>query len=274
MRYMPSAQQVSRMSTDELRSTFLIEDLFQPDRVVLHAVDLDRVIVGSVVPVKGRVALSAPEAIAAEYFAERREIGILNIGGAGSVTVDGKTYELNTRDALYVGRGSKDIVFESDAASAPARCYIVSYPAHTSHPTELISASDANPTVLGAPENANQRTLSKYFHPDALPTAQLVMGVTQLHTGSVWNTMPAHTHQRRTEVYLYFDLPDDAVVFHMMGAPDETRSLVVRNGQVALSPSWSIHAGVGTASYSFCWAMGGENQAFSDMQGVAMKDLY
>lgn len=273
MRYMPSAQQVSRMNTDELRSTFLIEDLFQPDKLVLHAIDLDRVIIGSAVPVKGRMALVAPEAIAADYFAERREIGILNIGEGGSVTVDGRTYKLNSRDALYVGRGSRDVVFESDSADAPARFYIVSYPAHTTHPTRQITASDANPTVLGAQANANQRTLSKYFHPDALPTAQLVMGVTQLHTGSVWNTMPAHTHQRRTEVYLYFDLPDDAVVFHMMGAPGETRSLVVRNGQVALSPSWSIHAGVGTASYSFCWAMGGENQVFSDMQSVGMKDL-
>jgi len=261
------------MTTDELRAAFLIEDLFRPDEVVLHPVDLDRVIIGSAVPTKKTLPLSAPEAIGADYFAERREIGILNIGGAGKVTVDGKAFELNTRDALYVGRGSREVVFESAAASRPARYYIVSYPAHAAHPTRLITSSDANPTLLGAQENANQRTLSKYFHADALPTAQLVMGVTQLHTGSVWNTMPPHTHQRRTEVYLYFDLPENAVVFHMMGAPDATRSLVVRDGQVALSPSWSIHAGCGTASYSFCWAMGGENQVFSDMQAVPMSSL-
>ncbi len=270
MRYMPSAQQLKGMSTAELRATFLIEDLFQPGKMILHAIDLDRVIVGSAVPAEGPLSLGVPEAIAAEYFTERRELGVLNIGGAGRVTVDDKAYELAPRDALYVGRGSRTVVFESVQAKQPAQYYVVSYPAHTTHPAKLISAGAAHPTVLGTQENANLRTLSKYFYPDALPTAQLVMGVTKLHTGSVWNTMPAHTHQRRTEVYLYFDLPEDAVVFHMMGEPRETRSLVVRNGQVALSPSWSIHAGCGTASYSFCWAMGGENQVFSDMQGVDM----
>lgn len=273
MRYMPSAQQVSRMTTEELRATFLVDDLFVPGQVVLHAIDLDRVIIGSAVPAKQPLSLGAPEAIAAEYFAERREIGILNIGGPGRVQVDGTAHELNTRDALYVGRGSREVVFESDDDARPARYYIVSYPAHAAHPTKRVTAQDANPAVLGGQPTANERTLAKYFHPDAMPTAQLVMGVTRLHEGNVWNTMPPHTHQRRTEVYLYFDLPEDAVVFHMMGEPTETRNLVVRSGQVVLSPSWSIHAGCGTASYSFCWAMGGENQVFSDMQGVAMKDL-
>lgn len=273
MRYMPGAEQVSRMTTDELRTTFLIDDLFVADEVVLHAIDLDRVIIGSAVPAKKPLSLGAPEAIAAEYFAERRELGILNIGGRGRVHVDGAAHELNTRDALYVGRGSREVLFESDDAAQPARFYIVSYPAHAAHPTRRISAQEANPTVLGAQPTANERTLSKYFYPDAMPTAQLVMGVTQLHEGNVWNTMPPHTHQRRTEVYLYFDLADEAVVFHMMGEPAQTRNIIVRNGQVVLSPSWSIHAGCGTANYSFCWAMGGENQVFSDMQGVAMKDL-
>ena len=273
MRYMPGAAQVGRMTTDELRAAFLIEDLFVRDALKLHAVDLDRVIVGSAVPATKAIALGAPEAIAAEYFTERRELGVLNIGGAGTVSVDGKDYTLNARDALYIGRGSKSVSFASDDAAAPAMYYLVSYPAHAAQPTRLITAQDANPTVLGAQANANQRTLSKYFHPDAMPTAQLVMGVTQLHTGSVWNTMPAHTHQRRTEVYLYFDIADDGVVFHMMGEPNATRNIVVRNGQVVLSPSWSIHAGCGTTSYSFCWAMGGENQVFSDMQAVAMGDL-
>ncbi|HUP89804.1 MAG TPA: 5-dehydro-4-deoxy-D-glucuronate isomerase [Longimicrobiales bacterium] len=273
MRYMPGPDAIGRMNTAELRETFLIEDLFQPDAVVLHAVDLDRVIVGSAVPVKGALSLGAPEAIAAEYFTERREIGVLNIGGAGTVTVDGQKFALASRDTLYVGRGSKDVGFASDDVANPARYYLVSYPAHANHPTKRITEKEANPTELGAQETANKRTLSKYFHPDAMPTAQLVMGVTSMHTGSVWNTMPPHTHQRRTEVYLYFDLPEDAVVFHMMGSPEETRSLIVRNGQVALSPSWSIHAGCGTASYSFCWAMGGENQVFSDMQGVDMRNI-
>lgn len=261
------------MNTEELRGAFLIENLFRPDVVTLHAVDLDRVIVGSVVPTKQPLELGAPEAIAADYFTERRELGVLNIGAAGRVIVDSTSYELGNRDCLYIGRNSKAITFESADARDPAKFYLVSYPAHAAHPTKRITATEANPTILGAQETANQRTLAKYFHPDAMPTAQLVMGVTQLHTGNVWNTMPPHTHQRRTEIYLYFDVPEDAVVFHMMGEPTETRNLVVRNGQVVLSPAWSIHAGCGTASYSFCWAMGGENQVFSDMQGVAMRSL-
>ena len=273
MRYMPSVDQVGRMSTHELRASFLIEDLFGLGEVTLHAIDLDRVIVGSAVPDEDTLVLGTPEAIAAEYFAERRELGILNVGGNGRIRVDESSYELGPRDALYVGRGNRSISFESDDVTQPARFYIVSYPAHAVFPTKRIAAAEANPTELGTPENANQRVLSKYFHPAAMPTAQLVMGVTRMQTGSVWNTMPPHTHQRRTEVYLYFDLPEDAIVFHMMGQPNETRSLVVRNGQVALSPSWSIHAGCGTSSYSFCWAMGGENQEFSDMQGVDMRAI-
>lgn len=261
------------MTTAELRANFLIDDLFAAGQVKLHAVDLDRVILGGAVPMTEALSLGAPEAIGAEYFAERREIGVLNIGGAGRVTVDGTSHQLEARDALYIGRGSRDVSFASDDDHKPARFYIVSYPSHASYPTKLITATQANPTVLGAQPTANLRTLAKYFHPDAMPTSQLVMGVTQLHEGNVWNTMPPHTHQRRTEVYLYFDLPDDAVVFHMMGRPSETRALVVRSGEVVLSPSWSIHAGCGTSSYSFCWAMGGENQVFADMQGVAMQDL-
>ena len=270
---MPSAEQVTRMSTDELRSSFLIDDLFGADQLTLHAIDLDRVIVGSAVPATKQLQLVTPSAIVAEYFTERREIGVLNIGGAGRVQVEGKEYALASRDGLYIGRGNRDVTFESDDPGSPARFFLVSYPAHAAFPTRHASTADASAAELGAQASANQRTLAKYFHPAAGPTAQLVMGVTSMHTGSVWNTMPPHTHQRRTEVYLYFDLPDDAVVFHMMGRPQETRSLVVRNGQVALSPSWSIHAGCGTASYRFCWAMGGENQEFSDMQGVDMKEL-
>ena len=273
MRYVPSADQVARMSTDELRSAFLIDDLFRADQLTLHVIDLDRVIIGGAVPAAGPIQLQAPAAIAASYFTERRELGVLNIGGNGRVTVDGNAFTLPARDGLYIGRGARDVTFESADAKQPARFYLVSYPAHAAFPTHHTAAAQAEAAELGAQANANQRTLAKYFHPGTNPTAQLVMGVTSLHTGSVWNTMPPHTHERRTEVYLYFDLPDDAVVFHMMGRPDETRSLIVRNGQAVLSPSWSIHAGCGTASYRFCWAMGGENQDFSDMQGVAMKEL-
>jgi 4-deoxy-L-threo-5-hexosulose-uronate ketol-isomerase len=270
MRYMPGPQQVSRMTTAELRENFLIENLFTPGEITMYAIDLDRVLVGGAVPLQKPVELTAPPAIAAEYFTERRELGVLNIGASGSVTVDGEKYALNKLDMVYVGRGARSVVFSSDDARQPARFYLVSYPAHASHPTRKITAADAESAELGTSENANRRKLSKYIHPAAMPSAQLVMGVTELHTGSVWNTMPPHTHQRRTEIYLYFDIPESAVVFHLLGAPGETRNLVVRDGQVALSPSWSIHAGCGTSNYRFCWAMGGENQVFSDMQGVDM----
>jgi 4-deoxy-L-threo-5-hexosulose-uronate ketol-isomerase len=273
MRYLPRPEEIRRMSTDELRAAFLIEDIFKADEIVLHALDLDRTVVGGAVPVQRSLTLEPPPALAATYFTERREIGVLNIGGPGIVRTDGQCHELNKRDALYIGRGTRDVAFESNDSGSPARFYIISYPAHAEHPTTRLPYEAANPTDLGAQETANRRRLSKYFHPDGVRTAQLVMGVTELQTGSVWNTMPPHTHQRRTEVYLYFDIPEDAVVFHFLGEPKETRSIVVRDGQVALSPSWSIHAGCGTTNYSFCWAMGGENQAFADMQGVNLKQI-
>ena len=261
------------MDTAELRERFLVDGLFQPGRVTLRFVDLDRVVLGGAVPAEGPLRLEAPAALAAEYFCERREIGVLNVGGDGSLTVDGEGYALAFRDALYVGRGAREVVFASEDAARPARFYLVSYPAHAAHPTTRVARDDAEATELGTVAQANRRTLRKYFHPAALPTAQLVMGVTELHEGSVWNTMPAHTHARRSEVYLYFAVQDDAVVVHLLGDPGETRHVVVRNEQVALSPGWSVHSGCGTAAYSFCWAMGGENQDFADMQPVAMADL-
>jgi 4-deoxy-L-threo-5-hexosulose-uronate ketol-isomerase len=273
MRYAPGPQQLKRMSTEELRTNFLIERVFVPGEINLHVLDLDRVIVGGAMPLQSPLELSAPPAIAEEFFNARRELGILNIGGSGAVTADSETHQLGKLDMLYVGRGTRSIRFSSDAAQQPARFYLVSYPAHAVQPNRVIRAADAQAAELGTTENANRRRLAKYIHPDALPTAQLVMGVTELHSGSVWNTMPPHTHQRRTEIYLYFDIPQDAVVFHLLGEPNETRNLVVRDAQVALSPSWSIHAGCGTASYRFCWAMGGENQVFSDMQAVSMDTL-
>ena len=273
MKYAPAPQQVQRMTTDELRENFLIERVFEPGEINLHVLDLDRVILGGAMPTQTPLELAAPPAIAEEFFNARRELGILNVGGAGTVTIDGEKNALNKLDMVYAGRGARSISFASEDAKRPARFYLVSYPAHAAHPLRVIRAADAQAAELGTQESANRRKLAKYIHPDAGPSSQLVMGVTELHSGSVWNTMPPHTHQRRTEVYLYFDIPDDAVVFHFLGQPNGTRNLVVRDGQVALSPSWSIHAGCGTSSYKFCWAMGGENQVFSDMQAVTMDTL-
>lgn len=261
------------MDTDELRERFLLRELFRPGEATLRFVDLDRVVVGGIVPTGGEIRLEAPPEMAAELFLERREAGVLNVGGPGRVTVDGTEHAMANRDGLYVGRGSREVAFHSDDPSAPARFYLVSYPAHAGFPTAHVARDRAQVTELGTQEQANRRRLYKYFHPEGVPTAQLVMGITELLEGSVWNTMPAHTHARRTEVYLYFDVAEDAVVFHMMGEPGQTRHLVVRDGEVALSPGWSIHSGCGTRAYTFCWAMGGENQVFADMQGVPMQEL-
>ena len=273
MRHLPSPPQLQAMSTEQLRAAFLVEDLFIPDEVILRAVDLDRVILGGAVPISGQLPLPAPAIMAAEYFAERRELGVLNIGGPGTVRAAGESYPLAKDDTLYIGRGSRDVSFASDAPSRPAYFYLVSYPAHAQHATARVTRAEADSEELGSADRANLRWLSRYIHPGGVQSAQLVMGVTTMRTGSVWNTMPPHTHLRRTEVYLYYDLPDDAVAFHFLGEPTETRNLVVRNRQAALSPGWSIHAGCGTASYSFCWAMGGENQVFADMQSVRMGAL-
>jgi 4-deoxy-L-threo-5-hexosulose-uronate ketol-isomerase len=273
MHYLPDPAGARRMDTAELRDRFLVGGLFQPGRVTLRFVEMDRVVLGGAVPLDAPLALEAPPAMAASSFAERREVGILNVGGAGSVTVDGARYPMAFRDGLYVGRGSVEVAFASDDAGAPARFYLVSYPAHAAHPTAHVPHGAAQAAELGTAAQANRRVLRRYFHPEGVPTAQLVMGVTEMHEGSVWNTMPAHTHARRSEVYLYFGLPADAVVLHLMGEPGETRHLVVRDGEAALSPGWSVHSGCGTRSYAFCWAMGGENQAFADMQGVPMDAL-
>jgi len=273
MRYLPSPEHAARLGTDELRASFLLTGLFVPGKLRVELVDLDRVAIGGAVPLATPLELRAPEAFLASSFTARREVGILNIGGAGSVTVNDAVHPLNPRDMLYVGRGDNAISLASADASAPARFYLVSYPAHVSHPLRLVRAGEADSAELGDAKTANRRRLARYIHVNGAPSAQLVMGVTALHEGSVWNTMPCHTHQRRTEVYLYFDLPADGVVFHMMGTPGETRHLVVRDGDVALSPAWSVHAGCGTTNYAFCWAMGGENQDFADMQPVSMTDL-
>jgi 4-deoxy-L-threo-5-hexosulose-uronate ketol-isomerase len=271
--HLPDAHRARSLSTDELRSSFLVQGLFTPGAIALRHLDLDRVVLGGAVPLVAPLTLDAPASMAAEYFAERRELGILNVGASGAITVDAKPYAMNKRDVLYVGRGSKSIVLESDDATRPARFYIVSYPAHASHPTTHIDGAAVTATDLGSTERANCRRLSKYIHPAGVQSAQLVMGVTELLPGSVWNTMPSHTHSRRSEVYFYFDLPNDAVVMHLIGEPTETRHLIVRDQDVVLSPPWSVHSGCGTSNYAFCWAMGGENQDFADMQAVDMGEI-
>ena len=273
MRHLPTPEQTARLTPDELRTHFLVSGLFVPGETRFEMVDLDRVALGGVVPLDAPIPLVAPEAFRATSFTERRELGILNVGGAGAVSVDGTTPPLARRDMLYVGRGAHDISFASVDVASPARYFLVSYPAHAEYPTTRIGADEADASELGTQERANRRRLARYIHVNGVRSAQLVMGVTAMHEGSVWNTMPPHTHVRRTEVYLYFDLPTDGVVFHMMGTPDATQHIVVRDGEVALSPSWSIHAGCGTTNYTFCWAMGGENQEFADMQGFDMTTL-
>lgn len=273
MHHLADAQRTKQLNTDELRSSFLVDGLFKLGEITLRHIDLDRVVLGGAVPLGDPLRLEAPPSLAASYFTERREIGILNIAARGTIVVDGQRYAMDCQDVLYVGRGAKDVSFESDDAARPARFYIVSYPAHASHPTTRVGRSAAAATDLGTPEGANQRRLAKYIHAGGAQSAQLVMGVTELKPGSVWNTMPSHTHSRRTEVYLYFNVPHDAIVVHVMGEPTETRHLIVRDEEVVLSPAWSVHSGCGTSNYAFCWAMGGENQDFTDMQPVAMKEL-
>lgn len=270
---MPGKAETSRFNTAELRSAFLQTDLFAAGELRLTYTDLDRAIVGAAVPTTKALDLPAGEQLKAEYFCQRREVGVLNIGGKGSITVDGTKYDLNKLDVLYIGRGSKKITFASDSASEPAAFYIVSYPAHTAYPTTLNTPAQANRLALGSKTDANERTIFQFIHEKGIKSCQLVMGFTELAPGSIWNTMPSHTHDRRSEVYCYFDIPKGHAVLHMMGQPTETRPLWVNNKDVILSPSWSIHSGAGTNAYRFCWAMGGENQRFDDMDKIEIPDL-
>ncbi len=267
------SQRYAKMSAAELRAGFLLDSLFSHENIHLYWCDLDRAIVGGAAPTGRPLQLLTPEAMRSDFFLQRRELGVLNIGCAGSITVDGNHYDLSNGDALYIGLGCKSVTFSSAAAKDPAKYYLLSYPAHAKFPTSFIRRDAVTPMDLGSPAGSNQRRLYKYIHPDGVKSCQLVMGVTRLDPGSVWNTMPPHTHLRRSEIYLYFDLPSDARVIHLMGRPDETRHLMVADGEVVLSPPWSIHAGAGTSAYSFCWGMGGENQVFTDMDGVAIAEL-
>lgn len=261
------------LDTDELREHFLIEDLFTSDAPKLVYTFYDRLIVGGVKPTSPVELHVDPSIIGAEYMLERREMGVINIGGPGSITAAGKNIDMASRDGLYIGKGNREIVFSSNDVQNPARYYILCAPAHTEYPIEKITFADAEPLELGEMENSNKRTIRKYIHPDGVKSCQLVMGITTLETGSIWNTMPPHSHQRRMEAYLYFDMKEDNLVFHFMGEASQTRHLVVREGQAALSPSWSIHAGAGTGSYTFIWGMAGENQAFTDMDHIPISEI-
>jgi 4-deoxy-L-threo-5-hexosulose-uronate ketol-isomerase len=259
--------------TEDLRDSYLLEGLFQTGELSLTYTDLDRAIIGSAVPTSEALVLEAGDQLRADYFCERRELGIINLGEAGSVTVDGTDYAMGKCECLYVGRGSKAISFVSAQSEQPAQFYLLSYPAHASYPTAHAKLEDANKLELGSKAEANERHLYQYIHENGITSCQLVMGFTVLQPGSVWNTMPPHTHDRRSEVYCYFDVAEGHRIAHFMGEPQETRALWMGEKDIALSPSWSIHSGVGTGSYSFVWGMGGENQRFDDMDGFPISEL-
>jgi 4-deoxy-L-threo-5-hexosulose-uronate ketol-isomerase len=271
LHYFPSPAAANTLGTEPLRESFLISGLFQPGQITAHYTDLDRMIVGAAVPGTTPLALPSAKETGTAFFLERREIGILNVGATGGVRVGANRYALNNLECLYIGRGEKDVTFEN-GPSGQAQFYFISTPAHAKYPTVLATRAQAEVEELGDAVSANRRRICRYIHVKGIKSCQLVMGFTEFEPGSVWNTMPPHTHSRRTEIYLYFDLGAQIVV-HLMGEPKATRHLVVRDREVALSPAWSIHAGVGTGSYRFCWAMGGDNQVFHDMDAAPIAEL-
>jgi 4-deoxy-L-threo-5-hexosulose-uronate ketol-isomerase len=272
---MADAVRYPRMTTAELRETFLLEGSFVPGAVTLAYVDLDRAVIGGAVPTDKPLVLETYPELRSEFFCERRELGVLNVGGKGTVAVEGVAFPLGKLDVLYVGRGSKAVTFASADAGTPAAFYLLSYPAHAEHPTKSVTFAElqGGAVHLGSEETCNKRSIYKAIFLDGIRSCQLVMGFTLLAPGSNWNTMPPHTHMRRSEVYFYFDVAEDQRVVHMMGPADETRHLVMSDKDVVVSPGWSIHAGVGTKSYGFCWGMGGENQKYDDMDALAIADL-
>jgi len=273
MRYSNHPTDVKHYTTDQLREHFLIESLFVADEVNLTYSHNDRIIAGGITPVKETLTLVGGKEMGADTFFERREGGVINIGGKGTVILDGEAYPLEKQDGLYIGKGVKEILFKSEDELNPAKFYLNSCPAHKTYPNKFIGLADANKVHLGDALTSNKRTINQYIVPGVVESCQLVMGMTILEPGSTWNTMPCHTHERRMEVYLYFDMAADTRVMHFMGQPQETRHLVVANEQAIISPSWSIHSGVGTSSYTFIWGMCGENMVFDDMDFVDMKDL-
>ncbi len=284
LRTAASPRDVKTYDTERLREEFLIQNLFVPGEIKLVYSHIDRIITGAAVPT-APIKLTAGDELRAQYFCERRELGVINIGAPGVISVDGKKYEVGHKDGMYIGLGSKDIVFESKDASDPAKFYLNSAPAHKAYPTKLIKLEgtsdsddvviikDENKVELGCLEESNHRVINKYILPGQVESCQLVMGMTALKPGSVWNTMPCHTHDRRMEVYLYFEIPEDAFVVHYMGEPTQTRHIIMHNEEAVISPSWSIHAGSGSRNYTFIWGMVGENQVFTDMDDVRNQDL-
>ena len=268
LRHSTNPAQIRTFDTAALRANYLVDDLFVDDEFRATYTHEDRIVLGGARPVTAPILLGSFDELRTDTFFENREAGIINVGGAGSVSVDGTAYELATGSCLYIGRGVVDVVFTSTHAAAPASFYLFSATAHTAYPTTLVEAGQGTVRELGDPTTSNERTINQYIHANGVQSCQVVMGVTVLSTGSMWNTMPAHTHDRRTECYLYFDLAEDQRVIHLMGEPTESRHLVVANNEAIISPSWSLHSGFGTGSYSFVWAMAGENKAFDDMDHV------
>lgn len=277
IRYSTGPKDMQRYTTEELRDEFLIQNLYQPDTVQAVYSHVDRMVVLGIMPVSKAVAIDEGIDVWANfgthYFLERREAGVFNLGGAGSIVADGVKYDLDFEDCLYISKETKEVTFESKDGANPARFYLVSAPAHKPCKTTFISMKDAAKRPCGSDETCNKRVINQFIHPDVLETCQLCMGLTQLAPGNVWNSMPCHTHERRMEIYTYFNLPDDNVVMHFMGQPQQTRHLVMQNFDAVISPSWSIHCGCGTSNYTFIWAMGGENQEFDDMDHIAVPDL-
>lgn len=273
IRYANHPDDSKKYDTKELREKYLIEKVFSPDQILLTYSHQDRIIAGGAMPVNGKLALEATKELGSDYFLERREMGVINIGGKGLVLLDGKEYLLDKTDGLYVGMGTKVVEFTSLDKNNPAKFYINSAPAHKTYETVIITKDKANHVQCGEPENLNKRVINQYVHPAVCKSCQLVMGMTELDSTSVWNTMPCHTHERRMEVYLYFNLLEEDFVVHLMGTKEETRHIIMHNEQAVISPSWSIHSGVGTRGYTFIWGMCGENQTFTDMDGIKNSEL-
>lgn len=273
IRYANHPDDSKKYDTSELRKHYLKETLFAKDEIILTYSHVDRIIFGGVMPVDDEIKLDTVDELRADYFLERREMGVINVGDNGFLTVDGKRYYLKKYECMYIGKGTKEILFNSENKDKPAKFYLNSTPAHATYPTVKIDKDTAEIAKLGDTRNMNERTIYKLIHPNVCKTCQLTMGLTVLEEGSSWNTMPSHTHERRMEVYFYFDLDEEQRVFHMMGQPQETRHIVIANEQAVISPSWSIHSGVGTSNYAFIWGMCGENQDFDDMDNLKIKDL-
>lgn len=273
-RYPIDPEKSKTLTTEEFRQHYLVENLFVADTIQMVYTHIDRMIIGGACPVNSPLQLQGDkEALASDIFLARRELGVINVGGPGRITAGDEVYHMAPRDGLYIGQGVTPVIFESMDPDNPAHFYFLSAPAHAAYPTRHIPIANAEPIHLGDDAHSNKRTIYKYIHPDGVQSSQLTMGLTQLAPNNIWNTMPPHLHARRMEVYFYFDLHDDNVVFHFMGEPDHTRHLVVRNEQAVISPPWSIHAGAGTSNYTFIWAMAGENQDFTDMDAVKLDDL-